>query len=66
MWKLVAASTAAVAAAGVLPPPHARGGKLYADLVARVGNVYGNTTVNYFDQPIWHNDTSKGTFQQRW
>ena len=53
-------------------PMRARGGKLYADLVAREAEreaalgILRNTTPNYFDQLIWHNDSSKGTFKQRW
>lgn len=55
-----------------LMPMRARGGDLYSSLVAEekahdlLHGILRNSTANYFDQLIWHNDTSKGTFKQRW
>jgi len=55
-----------------LVPMRARGGRLYAELAAREAardaahGVLRNSTPNYFDQLVWHNDSSKGTFKQRY
>ena len=55
-----------------LVPMRARGGKLFADLLAReraadaAAGVLRNSTPNYFDQLIFHNDSSRGTFRQRY
>jgi pimeloyl-ACP methyl ester carboxylesterase len=55
-----------------LIPLRARGGDLYANLVVQehasdaLNGILRNSTPNYFNQLIWHNDSSKGTFKQRW
>jgi hypothetical protein len=52
-------------------PPHARGGKLWADLTARTAAAHAlhavspNTTAAYFAQSVWHNG-STATFQQKY
>ena len=54
------------------PPVRARGGKLYQDFLAReaaVDALHGilrNSSVNHFSQLIWHNDSAKGFFSQRY
>lgn len=66
--------TAVVAAASLpdLIPLRARGGLLYTSLVEReaahdaAAGVLRNSTPNYFDQVIFHENPSKGTFKQRW
>jgi len=73
----VAAAAALAACASAATPSHlvplrARGGGLYAELVAAeaaadaAAGVLRNSTANYFSQLVWHNDSSKGTFQQRY
>ena len=53
-------------------PMRARGGSLYKTLLSEAADVdqrngiLRNTSVNYFDQLIWHNDSTKGTFKQRY
>lgn len=53
-------------------PVHARGGKLWADMQARAAAAHAaagftpNTTAAYFDQLIFHDDPSKGTFKQKY
>jgi hypothetical protein len=55
-----------------LLPLRARGGELYASLVAeekahdQLHGILRNNTPNFFDQLIWHNDSSRGTFKQRY
>jgi len=50
----------------------ARGGLLHArraaafDAIDVANGIVRNGTANWFDQLIWHNDTSMGTFKQRW
>ena len=66
-----AAQVASAALAGMLPM-RARGGKLYKDLLARETDdnkrfgIVSNSTPNYYDQYIWHNDTGAGTFKQKY
>jgi hypothetical protein len=70
---VLGAAAILVAAAHALPelPVHARGGRLWRELEAKriaaeaEAGILRNTTVNIFNQLIWHNDTSKGTFPQR-
>lgn len=53
-------------------PLRARGGALYAELVDAeatadaAAGVLRNSTASYFDQLVWHNDSSRGTFKQRY
>lgn len=72
---LFAAALAAASAAipSEFPPTHARGGKLYSDLMdkrnAGLATLFAsgwapNTTITKFAQNIDHFDLSKGTFQQ--
>jgi hypothetical protein len=73
-----AAAALRLAAAAAAPslsdhmPMRARGGRLYADLAAReaaadaANGILRNSTPNFFDQLIWHNDSSRGTFKQRY
>ena len=50
----------------------ARGGSLHKKLTEekllsdKQQNILTNSTPNYFDQLIWHNDSSRGTFKQRY
>ena len=70
-----ATASAAVPGAGVSSrhvPAWARGGSLFADLVAAevaadaAAGIVSNSTPNYFDQVIDHNDAaSSGTFKQK-
>jgi len=52
-------------------PMRARGGALHAKLQRETNlqdeknGIVRNSTPNFFDQLVWHNDTSKGTFKQR-
>jgi pimeloyl-ACP methyl ester carboxylesterase len=68
----LAGAASAAASLADLVPMRARGGRLFADLAAReaahdaAAGILRNSTPNYFDQLIWHNDSSRGTFKQRW
>lgn len=72
MAAVIAASATMTSATSLVMPYHARGGKIYRDLAEaemtahRDLGILQNATANYFDQLIWHNDTSKGTFAQKW
>jgi hypothetical protein len=53
-------------------PMRARGGELHKRLTQRALDVNAalgivtNSTPSFFDQLVWHNDSSKGTFKQRY
>jgi hypothetical protein len=68
----LSAAPGAAASRADLVPMRARGGKLYADLLAAeraadaAAGVLRNSTPNFFDQLIFHDDPSRGTFKQRY
>ena len=49
-------------------PFHARGGRLYQDALLKdqKDGSLNDADPLFFSQLIWHNDSSKGTFQQRY
>ena len=69
---LCAAFFASSANALVELPMRARGGSLHKKLTEekalsdRSQGVVSNSTPNFFQQLIWHNDSSRGTFKQRY
>lgn len=68
--RFTLAAAAAVAAAfrhADMVPVRARGGRWYRDAVAKdkESGVMDSAPL-YFKQLIWHNDTTKGTFQQKY
>ncbi len=70
---LVALAGVHAAVPSVYPPVHARGGKLWQDILAREAEedkrmgILRNSTANYFSQLIFHNNPANtSTFQQKY